>query len=64
MAPNWHESSARELARAVRAGECSAAELVEASLARIAATDGSINAFTSGVLPTWTIVRMWAWKRK
>ena len=37
---------ATAMAAAVRAGACSAASLVQASLARIAATDGHVNAFT------------------
>jgi len=39
--------SATEIARAVRAGECSASGLCEAALERIEATDGRINAFTA-----------------
>lgn len=38
--------SARAMAAAVRAGEVSAVALAEASLARIAQTDGEVNAFT------------------
>jgi amidase len=38
--------SAGELAALVRSGECSARELVSASLDRIAALDGQLNAFT------------------
>ena len=37
---------ATAMAEAVRAGECSVASLVQASLARIAATEGRVNAFT------------------
>lgn len=39
--------SAMDMARAVQAGECSASELCEAALARIAANDGTVNAFTA-----------------
>ena len=37
---------ATAMAEAVRHGECTATALVQASLARIAATDGRVNAFT------------------
>ena len=39
-------ATARAIAAAVHGGECSALDAVEASLARIAATDSSLNAFT------------------
>jgi AtzE family amidohydrolase len=41
---------ASDMAAAVAAGEVSAAELLDASLARIAATDASVNAFTAKCL--------------
>ena len=37
---------APDLIRAIARGECSAAEVLEQSLARIEATDGRVNAFT------------------
>jgi aspartyl-tRNA(Asn)/glutamyl-tRNA(Gln) amidotransferase subunit A len=40
-------SSARDIAKAVSAGETSAVAVIEAALARIAARDGRLNAFTT-----------------
>ncbi|WPB57721.1 AtzE family amidohydrolase [Xylophilus sp. GOD-11R] len=50
------------MAAAVRAGQCTATALVEASLARIAATDDRVNAFTAlvqdrALARAWTIDR-------
>lgn len=42
----WLSRDAAAMAEGVRQGEVSATSLVEASLARIAATDGRVNAFT------------------
>jgi Asp-tRNA(Asn)/Glu-tRNA(Gln) amidotransferase A subunit family amidase len=42
----WHEASAGRMALAVRSGEVTASELLDASLQRIAAVDGRVNAFT------------------
>ena len=39
------------LARAIRAGDCSACEVLEASMARIERTDGAVNAFTGKSYP-------------
>lgn len=43
---DWSAASASGMARAVRDGEASVAEVVRACLARIAATDSTVNAFT------------------
>jgi AtzE family amidohydrolase len=47
--PHWHLQDATRMAQAVREGEVSAVQLAEDCYARIAATDGSINAFTDQV---------------
>jgi len=44
--PAWHTQDALSMARAVREGGRSATQQVEDSLARIAATDRQVNAFT------------------
>lgn len=46
MSTTWIDCGAGEMARGVSEGQVSATELVHASLARIAQTDGRINAFT------------------
>ena len=45
--PALELGSARAIARAIAAGECSATELVEASLERIARVDRTLNSFTA-----------------
>lgn len=45
-ASEWLLQPAARIAQAVREGEASATAVVQASLARIAATDGAVNAFT------------------
>ena len=50
------------MAAAVRSGHSTATALVEASLARIAATDGRVNAFTA-VLQERALARAWALDR-
>lgn len=44
LTPDLSKASAGELARAVAAGQASAAELCEAAIGRIEALDGPINA--------------------
>ena len=45
--PDFRKTTVEELAGRVRAGDCSAAEVTEAALARIAAHDGELNAFVA-----------------
>ena len=42
----WWRAPAWKMARSVQQGEVSALQLIEAALARVAATDGRVNAFT------------------
>jgi len=47
------------MAAAVQSGRCSATALIEASLARVAATDGRVNAFTA-LVQDRALARAWA----